>query len=110
MNTCLPARLPVGADAYEDENVRGGGAELVTLSSTSGGDNNRRKPLGEPGDGGERGRLLSGRSLYMYLYGMTGEFGTIDTSGGRLVVVVVVVGCVRGLGLGDLIHRVGDGL
>jgi len=29
------------------------------------------------------------------------EFGTIDTSGGRLVVVVVVVGCVRDLGLGE---------
>lgn len=43
------------------------------------------------------GKLLSGKFLYMY-DGMTGEFGTVGTSGGRslvLVLVVVVVG--RGL-------------
>jgi hypothetical protein len=90
---CLLAGLaPTGGGAYEDENAAGGGIGMGGLSSSGG----TTTTEGSAWAGGAMGvnpggRLLSGKFLYMY-EGMTGEFGTVGTSGGRSVVVVVVTG------------------
>jgi hypothetical protein len=67
-------------------------------------DHNRRKCLGRLGDGGEPGRGVVIQDLV--------DDGADGTSSRQLVVVVVVAagGCVRGLGLEDLICWAGSGL
>jgi hypothetical protein len=107
-NAAGPTVLGItGADTSLSTRWRGWDRDRrYRLTTTTEGSAGRARRWGEPG-----GRLLSGKVLNMY-NGMTGEFGTVGTSGGRPVVVVVVAGggCARDLGLADPIRRVGGSL